>query len=967
MSAMTGPRSPTSPWPQESQTVALPSSSNPAIFFDPPPSLNKSANQELPGSNYFSFSVESPSNYNRNRDHLSNAHPDESPEGQLLSRKDVADQQAGSFRKRTGEFDPAIYRLSLNRAWERDGPIVSTHTAETNGTPLSTESCAELLGSYANDTVLLDVRPYAHFSRGSIKGSLNLCIPTTLLKRPSFDTKKLAATFTDEGDRTSFARWKQCRYIIVYDTGTSNMKDAAPLTSVLKKFRVEGWTGEGLILMGGFKIFSIKFPELTRQQQQQPPGTRSKKGSPMQIDLSQSAPIAGGCNIPESSNAAIPFFGNIRQNMDLVGGVGQIALRQQLTDTQRRTLPPWLREVSDPTDQGRIAASRFFDIEKAELERMKQALSYDQNNDLAGLSSGRFRVAGIEKGTKNRYNDIYPYDHSRVRLHGVPHGGCDYVNASYMKAEYSDRYYIATQAPVPDTFVDFWRVVWEQDVRLIVSLTAETERGQVKCHPYWKSGSYGPFNLNNFSKKYIPLHVESDKPSTDSATIVVRHFNCLFVLLKERAFKQLYTSNSAANCVRFQIPSVKASSLTDKGRIIICRGQRSVQILQVRKGQIVPIARVRIPLVQKGSVEILKTAFHGPDSIYILHRFVAEHVDSSRPSGMVYLTCHSLQSPEGPVRITAFPEQTEGSPSALAIGTDQTFLITWCHRIHSNHTAILYTVKKDSEYDVEPNLVGFFYASRHLQRWIGNTRGALITKAAFNDRATQVLYHYQAKSLYASFQKIDHSETPILYENEIPVQFTDNLSLLFAIDKPFFGTHASDGFSVCRWRYLSLGIATHREENWTVACLLRSEATCRHNDCLHTLDLDRGRRLANWVVVARLWGFRDAADSLGCTVATSPNGTRIAVANWKIIYVWALEPEALIDRDLKGYYHPSWTSSTTGQIEIHPIVLHPDAVCFQLCFTAGENEIIAMTDRGIMVWDLAPTGRGTRICRELPT
>lgn len=69
----------------------------------------------------------------------------------------------------------------------------------------------------------------------------------------------------------------------------------------------------------------------------------------------------------------------------------------------------------------------------------------------------------------------------------------------------------------------------------MVSLTAEVERGQVKCHPYWKSGTYGPFLVNNFSKRYIPLEHSSPQrvgsggeksplESTDNPTLVVRHF-----------------------------------------------------------------------------------------------------------------------------------------------------------------------------------------------------------------------------------------------------------------------------------------------------------------------------------------------------------------------------------------------------------------------------------------------------------
>ncbi|KAL4915156.1 protein-tyrosine phosphatase-like protein [Aspergillus aurantiobrunneus] len=551
MSAMTGPRSPTSPWPRESQTLALPGCSSPTALFplsDPRPSFNKisprGAATELPESNYFSFNAEGSNT--KNREHISRTFPFESAEGKLISGKDIAGPQAYPFGPRSGGAvgvpDPTVYKLSLNHPLERGElkpggtKIVPAQAAGTRVNPVSTENCADLVDSHADDLMLLDVRPYAHFSKGNIKGALNLCIPTTLLKRPSFDTKKLANTFTDETDRRNFGRWRQCRYIVVYDASTSNMKDAAPLANVLKKFSAEGWNGDGMVLMGGFRAFSSRFPELTHQQRAL--NIQSAQSSPIHIELPQSAPIAGGCSIPESSNVAIPFFGNIRQHMDLVGGVGQIALKhsEHLSGSQRQSLPPWLREISDPADQGRIASSRFFEIEKTELERMKQALSYDQNNDpsLDRVYSPSYRVAGIEKGTKNRYNDIYPYDHSRVKLQDIPYGDCDYVNASFMKAEYSDRHYIATQAPIPDTFDDFWRVVWEQDVRLVVTLTAEVERGQVKCHPYWKSGTYGPFYVNNFSKKLIPMESSSsqvgsivEKPSvdsTDNPNLVIRHF-----------------------------------------------------------------------------------------------------------------------------------------------------------------------------------------------------------------------------------------------------------------------------------------------------------------------------------------------------------------------------------------------------------------------------------------------------------
>lgn len=329
-----------------------------------------------------------------------------------------------------------------------------------NGTSISShwitaERVTELIKSKTQKVLLLDVRPYAHFSQSNITGSLNLCIPTTLLKRRSFDTQKLENTFTSDDDKRNFARWRECTMIVVYDSATSDAKDAVPLMHVITKFQAEHWKGEGLILQGGFKAFSNQFPQFVHRPQAQTTGpSPKKKRSPMSIDLQSIAPVVGGCALPDSSSAVNPFFGNIRQNMDLMGGVGQIPLKlpDGMTETQRRDLPPWLQDASEVKDQGHLVSEKFLDLEKKELARMKQALTYDANSASTGGVSKKYRVAGIEKGTKNRYNDIYPFDHSRVRLEGIPSGGCDYVNANHIQAEFSNRRYIATQAPVPDTF-----------------------------------------------------------------------------------------------------------------------------------------------------------------------------------------------------------------------------------------------------------------------------------------------------------------------------------------------------------------------------------------------------------------------------------------------------------------------------------------------------------------------------------
>ena len=41
------------------------------------------------------------------------------------------------------------------------------------------------------------------------------------------------------------------------------------------------------------------------------------------------------------------------------------------------------------------------------------------------------------------------------------------------------------QGPLPETFADFWRLVWEQRSSTIVMLTRLEERARVKCDQYW--------------------------------------------------------------------------------------------------------------------------------------------------------------------------------------------------------------------------------------------------------------------------------------------------------------------------------------------------------------------------------------------------------------------------------------------------------------------------------------------------
>ncbi|KEQ68324.1 hypothetical protein M436DRAFT_58671 [Aureobasidium namibiae CBS 147.97] len=375
---------------------------------------------------------------------------------------------------------------------------------------ITPQHLCNLLDSAAEEILILDLRVSTQYAGAHLRGALNLCIPTTLLKRPSFNVNKLAETFKDDPDqRQKFENWKSSKYIIVYDSASFQLKDAASCVNTIKKFDSEGVEGKCYILKGGFAEFAKKHPSHV----QRAGGAPSRAGGPMSMKLDlagpEIAPVIGGCPMPAEKNAANPFFGNIRQNMDLIGGVGQMEIKRpsHLSKEAQDHFPPWLQAASDEKDKGARVSDKFLQIEKREQKRMQEALSgkVSYGSPTQSMPKSAIQIAGIEKGSKNRYNNIWPFEHSRVKLQDVPSHGCDYFNANYISSKRSHKRYIATQGPIPATFADFWNVIWQQETRVIVMLTAEKEGGQVKAHNYWSDKQYGQCRLEFLSEKRASL------------------------------------------------------------------------------------------------------------------------------------------------------------------------------------------------------------------------------------------------------------------------------------------------------------------------------------------------------------------------------------------------------------------------------------------------------------------------------
>ncbi|RGP59407.1 hypothetical protein FSPOR_11353 [Fusarium sporotrichioides] len=136
---------------------------------------------------------------------------------------------------------------------------------------------------------------------------------------------------------------------------------------------------------------------------------------------------------------------------------------------------------------------KFQDLTWAERERVQEGTKNDADQD---FKWGTFKqLDAQEKGVMDRYINIKPWNHNRVKLQ-VPEEELDYVNASEITVpspsdpNKEPLRYIAMQGPTLPSIDYVWRMIAEQmsSPAVIVQLTTMAEGGVVKCHQYFPDG-----------------------------------------------------------------------------------------------------------------------------------------------------------------------------------------------------------------------------------------------------------------------------------------------------------------------------------------------------------------------------------------------------------------------------------------------------------------------------------------------
>uniref|UniRef100_A0A672RWG2 protein-tyrosine-phosphatase n=1 Tax=Sinocyclocheilus grahami TaxID=75366 RepID=A0A672RWG2_SINGR len=166
--------------------------------------------------------------------------------------------------------------------------------------------------------------------------------------------------------------------------------------------------------------------------------------------------------------------------------------------SQHPSDPVELRRINFPTAGMTSHPPVSFSELPAHIERMKANDNLRFSQEYESIDPGQqfsWEHSNLEiNKPKNRYANVIAYDHTRVALFNNVPGG-DYINANFIDGYRRQGAYIATQGPLPDTFSDLWRLVWEQHTANIIMITKLEEKSRNKCDQYWPSRGTETYGL----------------------------------------------------------------------------------------------------------------------------------------------------------------------------------------------------------------------------------------------------------------------------------------------------------------------------------------------------------------------------------------------------------------------------------------------------------------------------------------
>ncbi|XP_065344141.1 receptor-type tyrosine-protein phosphatase alpha-like [Cloeon dipterum] len=131
------------------------------------------------------------------------------------------------------------------------------------------------------------------------------------------------------------------------------------------------------------------------------------------------------------------------------------------------------------------------DSSSTDVERyLQKALTFNLKKEFEKFTPGQNQSwdcgTKSQNKKKNRYGNLAAYDCSRVVLELLPGDeNSDYINANYVDGFERPKAYIATQGPKLSTVNDFWRMICQENISVIVMVTNLVVGDKKKCEKYW--------------------------------------------------------------------------------------------------------------------------------------------------------------------------------------------------------------------------------------------------------------------------------------------------------------------------------------------------------------------------------------------------------------------------------------------------------------------------------------------------
>ncbi|ORZ18098.1 protein-tyrosine phosphatase-like protein [Absidia repens] len=254
--------------------------------------------------------------------------------GSIADRRRAARQQALLNMPTTAPSSPPS--MPPNHLTPSSSPLSSTGLL-----PIQSEQLANYLSQQQTSTLVLDVRSFVQFSHARIRQAINVSIPNTILKRPTFTMEKVYEAIM-EADRARLKQWPSHAVVVFYDQSSMVALDQCATSYLANKMIHAGFNGSLFYLQGGLDAFQSLYPDLciasplppstNGQTSNSLPFLRNKIVNGMKtpslhlgsLPPASSAPLNLGpytAPMPHFENQAFnPFFSNIRQNMELSHG-----------------------------------------------------------------------------------------------------------------------------------------------------------------------------------------------------------------------------------------------------------------------------------------------------------------------------------------------------------------------------------------------------------------------------------------------------------------------------------------------------------------------------------------------------------------------------------------------------------------------------------------------------------------------